>query len=421
MNSPVDILYREGIISTDQVNSEGIIVTDKLNGLTVYNVADGVNDPELQKVRGVIVDDETGKVVCKSFGFSPEVVADDMEGLNNLISPMLASDTVFFKAYEGTVFRVWCYKEQWYLSTHRKINAMSSKWGHNDNYWVLFNRALLSCCPAIKQAYEESNGMQDPLKLFLSSGPKTLASNKVYCFLLRSFHENRKVCKGEAEPTLYCIGAFDRDNNFAFSIENEETCLGLPEQIIDITDQNMLLQRAFDCDINECQGVICINPIQGSSCKIVSPTYHKYDLLRGNVPNVLHRYVQLRWQPEQLQEYINLYPEHKPKFDEWEKVMNHVVHNIMRKYIERYIHRNVAILPPEQYDVMVELHDMYIRQLKHSNERATVEHIWKILGAWPERDVNVLYTQYKKREAETGNGNRMPDNMRSGIMKTLKH
>ena len=92
-----------------------IIITDQLNNLKVYHYDDGTTDRELQNIRGIIKDNDT--VVCKSFGYTPEVLANDSQKLNDEISPLVTTETKFFKAYEGTILRVWQYLWRTFLQS----------------------------------------------------------------------------------------------------------------------------------------------------------------------------------------------------------------------------------------------------------------------------------------------------------------
>ena len=388
------------IIVTDELSLEN--GADNVDVLRVYHYDDHATDLEMLNVRG-IVKNAQDQVVCKTFGYTPEVLANDNDNLNTLISPLVNQTTRCYLSYEGTLLRIWFYAGRWFLSTHRKLDASKSRWGCNISYGQLFNRALV---PIV--------GTDDTYNKFTAG----LDPNKIYVVMLRSFIENRKVCAGAAEPTLYCVGSFIRDQNFVFCSSNPETRLPTPEEVTTISSPESLIEFVMKSDPQVCQGLVLMNA-DGTSGKVTNPEYDRLDKLRGNQANVLHRYVQLRW-TSQRNEFANLYPEQQPKFDEWEKVMTHVVHNILRKYIERYINRRTAILPPEQYKVMTQLQDMYIHQLRPINQRVTEEHIWQILGTWPEREVNVLYKEYKNREYHTGNGNHMPDQLRNGIMNSFQ-
>ena len=357
-----------------------IIETDCLDGLIVYNYDDSTYDKELLNVRGLVKDGE--QVVCKTFGYTPEVLANDFDNLNAYISPLVTDQTRFFKAYEATVLRVWFYNNKWYLSTHRKIDASHSKWGHSCNYQTLFERALKYQLPA-----------RSTFETFCAD----LDTNKIYAVLLRSFKENRKVCRGQVEPSLYCAGSFNRANNFEFSFENPEIGIPSPEELLNIQSPADLINRVNQIDPYEYQGIVLINP-DAMSGKIVNVEYDRLDKLRGNVPNVIHRYVQLRWTPH-LEEYKSLYPEHQSKFNHWEMIMSYVVQNVMQKYLDKYVHRLENVhLPSDQYGLLLEVHKYYMSILRPHKRRVEIDDIWDLLGTWTEREVNVLYNKYNERK-----------------------
>jgi hypothetical protein len=395
-------------INTTEINPELLTVTDVQNDLTVINYKDGVTDAAALNVRGIIKN-SAGEVVCKSFGYTPEVLANDGEKLNALISPLICSETRVFKSYEGTIMRVWNYAGKWLLSSHRKVDASKSKWGHTQSFGDLFRRALKNI------SFSSAGQEGDIFELYCNT---CLNPDKIYVFMMTSFAENRKVCMYGPEPCLFIIGAFERNNEFRFCQTNAETLCNPPEEVDGITDSDGLLQAVNDMDPMVAQGIVLMNP-DGSSGKIVSLQYDQLDKLRGNEPNVLYRYVQLRWKPESLENFKKLYPEHQAKFDQWEQAMQHITNNIFRKYIERYVHRNTSILPPDQYPVMVQLHGKYIHELRPQGKRVEPAHVWELLGTWSEREVNQLYKAYKYRESVTGNGNRMPEEVRQNIVNYL--
>lgn len=374
--------------STENANT--IITTDSITTidgrtLTVYHYADGTTDKDMLNIRGYIKDQD-GKLLCKSFGYSPDVLANDFANLNALVSPIVTDQTRFYKSYEGTILRVWNDGLSWWLSTHRKINAWHSKWGSSINYGSMF-------CTALSKIYASEETTSE---LIFNVWTKGLNRNKVYVIMMRSYKANRKVCDTTDEPLLYCIGSFDRNKDFEFSNDNVETRLDSPAEITDINTPEDLIQRVVALDPRDCQGIVLMNP-DSTSAKVINLEYARLDALRGNVPNVIHRYVQLRW-TSQIEDYKQLYPEHKPKFDHWERIMGNIVAAVMRKYIERFVHKRQVRLPEEQYNLMVALHDLYMQQLRHINARASEEHIWYILSTWSERQVNVLYNRFNNRK-----------------------
>ena len=415
-----------------------LIVTDRWNSLEVFHYEDGTTDEALLDVRGIVKDRE--HVVCKSFGYSPEVLASDSEGIEKHIAPLMKSEGVkVFKSYEGTLLRVWQYNGRWFISTHRKLDAFRSKWGHdNASYGELFLRAILPIVKDKKKITswaDEASDEEQPEQSTTSSIEKpnldkfsgkdafdrycaSLNPEVVYVFCLTTFSENRVVCKSDASvPSLFCVGTFDRTNEFKFTPNRPETLVASPEEIA-LLSLDEVVAYTKSIDPLSFQGCIVMTP-EGKSAKITNPENDRLMKLRGNVPNVIHRYVQLRW-TSSIQEYKELYPEHQAKFDDWERIYKHICHNVLRKYIERHINKRMAILPPEQKPIMEGVHTIYMQQLRHTKQHVTEDTINTFLGTWQERDVNTLVNKYRERERLTGNGNRMPDSMRDGIYQSIR-
>jgi hypothetical protein len=400
MNQPTYQPTDSHIIVTDQYADEHM-------SLKVYHFDDFTQNRELQQIRGYVVDqNDNNTIVCKTFGYTPEVLANNHQQLNDEIGPLISGETSFFKAYEGTLLRVWCYKNKWFLSTHRKLDAFKSRWGSSTSYGDLF------CAGLSNRVDVNGNTIPTSFNEFVA----TLNSDKVYVFLMKSCKINRKVCRGDDKPVIYVVGAFIRSQNFAFTSSNEETNCSQPERLA-FASADELVDFVLQSDPHEIQGVVLNNP-NGSMGKLVNPMYDHFDKIRGNVPNVLHRYVQLRWKPE-CTALKQMYPEHVDKFDEWEAVMKQVVDNVLRKYFDRYIHHNTAIVPSEQYPLMQQVHQYYIQKLRASHARIQPEHVWEILGGWQERDVNVLYKEFKRRQRMNGDGNYVHENMVLGITTSM--
>ena len=65
-----------------------IIAVDKLDGLTCYHY-DEVNvlsPNDIKQYRGIIKEDDTDNIVCKTFGFTPEFGANDTENLKTYLN-----------------------------------------------------------------------------------------------------------------------------------------------------------------------------------------------------------------------------------------------------------------------------------------------------------------------------------------------
>ena len=68
-----------------------IVETDKLDGLVCYHFFDCDNNSseEHKQLRGIIKEKETNKIICKTFGYTPEVVENDDENIQRFVVPMV--------------------------------------------------------------------------------------------------------------------------------------------------------------------------------------------------------------------------------------------------------------------------------------------------------------------------------------------
>jgi hypothetical protein len=303
---------------------------------------------------------------------------------------------------------VWNYGGNWYLSTHRKIDAFKSRWGHQNTFGELFCRALLP-----QQTPSNLNASRDTFNAYA----KQLNPDKVYVFILQSFSENRKVCTGGPHPVLYSSGSFDRSKDFLYSLDNPECGLPLmPEESLSFSGDsstilNVLKERTTKLDYDSYQGIFIVNP-DGQSGKIINETYDFLDKLRGNVENVLYRYVQLRTTP-QYYDYVNLYPEYRHVFDKWENIMHRIFNNIYTQFLKR-LRKETGLLHPEQNSI---LNQVFTKLLKGPKNKTA---FLAVMNGLEERELNYMYKKYMYRESIQGDGNAIPKELEAVLLESLK-
>jgi hypothetical protein len=385
-------------------------ITDEFDGLSVshFSDCDYTSPSEIKDMRGIIKDEDI--VVCKSFAFTPEL-REDHPDLPGLLEPFLTRQSKVFQSLEGTLLRVW-FREvsshpnggEWFLSTHRKLDAFFSRWGSDNTYGEHFVCTLLRAAK-IHPALQDISTFEGYANL--------LKKHKVYVLLLRTSKENRVVCNTEPYTTLYTVGAFDRQRNFAFEYPSE-----VPEAVfpsipeINITPWSVEGVRSTVQSVQpfEYQGVIFIDDA-GNTLKVLNNSYEEMVQLRGNVPNVLLRYIQLRngSDAEQAVRYQELYKDFSNDFVTFERVIREISHNIHKKYIIRFVHHKLAVVPPEQYQLIRELHQQYIENKK---KIVTLDVILNYIKTLTAGKLMYLYTKFLQREAELGSGNYVTDEER---------
>ncbi len=398
-------------------NKTKILETDKLDNLVCYHFyeCDNNSSEEHKQLRGVIKEKETNKIICKTFGFTPEIVENDDENIQRFIVPMVEAKATCFYSYEGSLLRMFHYDGKWYLSTHRKINAFKSKWGFGKSYGDLFAEYLK------RFEYFKQFTNEEVIQKFGTCFEK----DQVFVFLITSYKENRIVSNKHLEsPNVYIVGQFKQVENDCVFVNNFErlvfmlpnvdeqddtSIIGMIEtpEVHDITNPNI------NINISEKQGLVLIDS-NGNSVKLINKEYADLVALRKNNPNLVLRYIELQQEnnKEKIDTYIKLYDDYSEKFKEYDVVMADIIGNIFRKYRNRFVRKLESIAPPDQYYVIRELHEKYLQDPKNIVTPVRVEQYVKSLK--PDRLFG-LYTQYLKRKQENGHGNKIKEDFRTKV------
>jgi hypothetical protein len=382
--------------SNDILN--GVSIVDTLNDLSNYHYLECNNNSssDLKKYRGIIKNKD-GTTICQTFGYTPEVDESNKDEMENIIKPFLGNGIVYsLPSYESTLLRVFYNlndQEQggWYVSTCRKIDAFTSRWGGSKSFGELFeeclNIELIQDQP--KKAIERTN-----LQNWCNDN---LDKNKVYCYIVRTYNENRIVCQGYDKPSLFLIASYDKDNNIDMSNCDVPT--------LNITTMEDLIERMKEVDATKSQGIILINE-KGECVKIMKHEYIEGFKLRGNQPNILLRYIELQQEGdgERVEKFFNMYPDHKDTIITFTEVIEDICNFIFRKYRNRFIRKQVAIVPPDLYYIIRELHDGY---LKDRTQIVTPERVMSYVHSLEPLKLLGLFNSYNKRKNEFGNGNKL--------------
>jgi hypothetical protein len=322
---------------------------DSIDDLQLYHFVECTNSSpkEIKEYRGIIK--SGNKTVCKSFGFVEEYTNSELEKngeLKTKLDQILPSSNCFLSE-EGTLLRCYFHNNQWFLSTHKKIDAFNSMWGNcKKSFGELFIDAL-DCLDLQVEVNDEK------FDVFCSM----LDRSFVYTFLLGSTEENRIVCDGFNSPTIFFTGKFDTKNNFSLSFIND-TPFNSPEKL---SFQNSKELLEYPVNFTKNQGILIYNEEDSVCIKIVSDTYHFYSQIRGNEPNIRIRYLQLLNNPEDVTILRMMYPEFEHIFDECDKILTKIVNKLVRTFRERYIDGKYVFTNPIEHFILVRLLKIYNR------------------------------------------------------------
>lgn len=307
--------------------------------LTMYHFESGCESSTAQK--GLITDKE-GVVICHTSVHTYEYSIDNVPDID-------FENATILTAEEGTLLRVFYYKK-WYVSTHKKLDSYTSRWGCKYSFRRLFNHAL-----------EEIFNNTDLESVFFDK----LDKSKVYTFLLRNNTSNRIVCDSpsNSEAKIYFTGMYNKGNNSdkipipIFSdwnlpiISVEQHYIKTREQVINVL-RNM--------DYHKVQGLLIFTP--DIVFKIMCDKYLLFRKVRDNCSNMLFRYAQLRQTDKEMcNTLVSMFPTYSMDFSQFENTLQKIAFYITVQYLNRYVRKKYASVTPLQYKITKKLREWYIQ------------------------------------------------------------
>lgn len=263
-------------------------------------------------VRGVVVDTETGNPLFRPFPYTDDYIQNALPDDEN--SP---DEYTWFYAYEGTLIRVFHWKDTWVVSTNRKLHASQSRWGTKESFLELFQSAWA--------------------RVTESSFDDALQKDAAYMFLLTPVKGTRIVCEPTEDTPVLHVGTirggeWTRESLEGFS--SPKACSNLRED----------MSTAFSAP-NTYQGLIGFDYENHRQVKLVSQQYHELSKLRGNQPSMRFRYIQLRSEGEQkrLERFVQLYPEFSDLFARIERNIHNMAEELHRVYIKQNVYKDKSL------------------------------------------------------------------------------
>jgi len=331
---------------------DSIKTTDADEKLEMVSYIDCNNQSsdEIKRNRGVVIDKESKNEIFLSFGYTDQFVETEKDEIQNALGNL--EDWNFYYSLEATLIRVAHHEGQWYIMTHKKLDAFKSRWSCRDTFGDLFE-TMLSKMLEIPKSENPLQKLYDELDL-----------NKVYCFLLKSNFENRIVCQyNYKQERIVYLGCFDKGDVVKLDTNVPDKKIfelfARPVQVY-ATDLQDLIKKVNDISYFDYQGIVAAHKVINKQIKIFNSEYYKFFELRGNNPNLRFRYLELRNDPEKLKMLYFLYPKSADIFDQYEDTLHKISRMIYHFYVNRYIKNQFITLPKEEFLIMKKCHDWYL-------------------------------------------------------------
>jgi hypothetical protein len=309
---------------------------------------DDTKEQIIKRCRGLIFDGDN--LVMEAFPYTSIIKKDKKELISELNEKL--KDCVCFESLEGTLIRMFYFRDRWFMSTNRKLDVYKSKWSYNETFGVLFEKSL-------NFMYNEDRAVRDALdkgegESLLSKLQSLLDKENHYMFLLQSCRENRIVCD-VSNPKIFHSGTFKKGTLYLDDI------IPIPYSIRHRFENiDKIFEFVKNQDIKSVQGIIIFDTKNNLQYKVENDEYSNLSNLRGNEPSIKFRYIQLRIDSDKLSIFKNLYSEYIPKFEEYENRIYEICQKIYKAYVTRFIKREYIQVPKEEFYVLSKAHKWHL-------------------------------------------------------------
>lgn len=299
------------------------------------------------QTNGIIVEKDPessrfNRVVCMSQNKMKEL--ESFEDIVSLSVKFPESNLEYTE--DGTVIRLYNYKGVWRTATTRCINAECSYWTSEksfaDMFWEIFNTSLLS----------------------------DLDTNCTYIFVL--LHTDNRIVVKHLENTLVFISKID-NNTFVEDTNNPFIDVYGIRSTKKITLRDSQNFEMLYYPVK--RGVLLKTVLPNGTAMCYKLDFQKYtDLkrVRGNVPHIKYRYLELLSDTESLLQLIDNYKENFFIFAVINHSLNKVINNIFKLYRDSHIKHTVKVDESHMYHrTLKQLHATY----KNTGKKVTIDDV----------------------------------------------
>lgn len=159
-------------------------IVDRHENLVLVHYEDDANMTKFGNIRGILVDIDKRTIVAKSFGYTPKVSSSDLSFKNGELSlvdehgtnhKFPQDDVVIKRVFEGVTIRVIYYNNVCYKITHKRINAVRSRWGSSETFLSMYDKAN---GPTVEQLFDTTKSYSSTCYYFLIVDPSLLVATR---------------------------------------------------------------------------------------------------------------------------------------------------------------------------------------------------------------------------------------------------
>jgi hypothetical protein len=301
-------------------------------------------NPDLTDVQrqcnGLILEKETNKVVA--------MCQNKMYNISDISTWTETAERVEY-CEDGTMIRLYNYKDNWYTATTRCLDAKQSFWSCNktfdDMFWEVFDRRFL----------ENLDTNFTYIFTLLHKENRIVVSHK-YNNLVYISRINNQTYEEDYKNIFY---GYSRNIKRPVAIENYNENISELERF----DKRGILFKTYDNEKNT-----------WNVYKYDFEMYKKIKEIRGNVPDIKYRYLELMKEPNSLMMLEQNYQEYWFLFSVIKHSIGKLVHLVYKMYVNSHIKHTIKVEEDSKYyRTLKQLHAQY----KTHNKPITYEDVEK--------------------------------------------
>lgn len=277
-------------------------------------------------INGLICEKNTNKLICAC---QKKIIESQLDDIKAIID-----NKKFDVEYceDGTVVRLYNYNGNWYTATNKCINGKDSYWSSyktfDEMFWEIFDINTLS----------NLNPMHTYVFILLHKDNRIVVKHKYNSLVYICGIDN--ITMEENYANIF-KGAYDIDRPKYIKCDNyEELCQFM--RTTNVTKRGVLVK------------------VDNQIYKLDYSDYSKVKSVRGNVPQIRMRYLELLNDPEMLNELEMYYQEYFFTFAVIRESLNRLAKSIYRTYIDSHVKHVIRVNEEHAYyRTLKQLHAQY--------------------------------------------------------------
>lgn len=364
----------------EDVYDVGIRKTDEYKNLECFCSDNPPQNEFERKIRGYVYHND--KLILKSICYSIdfENIKDQKEEVEK-IKDISNYDITIMK--EGTCIRVFYYNDQWFVTTHRKLDAFKSKWG-KVSFGDLFEKNI-----------------KTKTNLSLSDFLDTLNKNISYVFIVGTNDYTRFVSPVYSDVRIICC----MDSNGKFiDKESDEVSVELKPWFLEklkfnnISEIISYVENNFKTPFDNGYGLFLqYKTNNDENYRFINDTYRELSLLRNNLPSVMYAYLHNIFDEEKKNRFIDLYKKFKDDFEYYDNEIKVIAVELLHKYTKKYIHKNNIEYEKHEQNILYNIHKIF---LKYKSENLkyviNIDDVYETLKIIPPSNINKIINSRKR-------------------------